>query len=75
MAGQERLVAVVSPWEKLVDLAQRQFRIESLPKEKKVMVWRDDLQSEQELTAALKEAGLKTIEVCRRRITDWKEVD
>jgi hypothetical protein len=74
MAEQERLVAVISPWEKLAALAKRQFRIESLPSQKKVMVWRDDLQSEQKLADELKSAGVSAMEVCRRRITNWKEV-
>ena len=49
----EKLVAIVSPWEKLPVLARRNFRIESLPTEKKVQVWRDDLQSPELLTAEL----------------------
>ena len=73
MADQKRLVAVISPWDKLADLVKRQFRIESLPSAKKVMVWRDDLQSEQKLAAELTSAGIASLEVRKHRITNWKE--
>jgi hypothetical protein len=75
MAEQERFVAVISPWEKLPVLAKRQFRIESLPTEKKVMVWRDDLQTEQALTGELRSVGIASLEVRKKRTTDWKEVE
>ena len=71
----EKLVAIVSPWEKLPALARRNFRIESLPAEKKVQVWRDDLQSPELLTAELTEAGVTPVEVRSNRITNWKAVD
>ncbi len=71
----EKLVAIVSPWEKLPALARRNFRIESLPTEKKVQVWRDDLQSPELLTAELSEAGVTPVEVRSNRITNWKAVE
>lgn len=74
MAEKEKLVAVVSPWEKLSELAKQKFRIESLPEEKKVLVWRDDLQTEQALTAALKKVGITAMEMCSKQPTDWKGV-
>jgi hypothetical protein len=54
---------------------KHKFRIESLPAEKKVMVWRDDLQSEQELIAELKSIGVTSSEIRERPITNWKEVE
>jgi hypothetical protein len=75
MAEKERLVAVVSPWEKISELAKRQFRIESLPEEKRVMVWRDDLPTEQELTTELKKIGIGAAEVRKKKPTDWRGVD
>jgi hypothetical protein len=75
MAKLDRLVAIVSPWEKISDLVKHKFRIESLPAEKKVMVWRDDLQSEQELIAELKSIGVTSSEIRERPITNWKEVE
>ena len=71
----ERLVAILLPWEKLPELAKRRFRIESLPAEKKVMVWRDDLKSEAELAAELSRAGVTASELRRQIITNWKAVD
>jgi hypothetical protein len=73
--GTEKLVAVLSPWEKLPALAKRQFRIESLPAEKKVQVWRDDLQSEELLTAELTRLGITAPELRNSRITNWKGVE
>ena len=43
MSDEERLVAVVSPWNRLSELVKRNFRVVSLPREKMVAVWRDDL--------------------------------
>jgi len=74
MAGQERFVAVISPWDKLSELATRQFRVESLPSEKKIMVWRDDLQSERELADEVKSVGISSVEIRKKRITNWKEI-
>jgi hypothetical protein len=76
MALEERLVAVISPWEKLTDLVKRQFRVESLAAEKLVMVWRDDLQSKEQLESELKQIGVKTVEIRTKRVTArWQEVD
>jgi hypothetical protein len=74
MPEQERLVAVVSPWEKMPELAKRKFRIESLPEEKRVMVWRDDLQSEPTLLAELTKIGIMSPELRKKQPTEWKGV-
>jgi hypothetical protein len=75
MSGQEKLVAVISPWEKLSDLVKRGFRVESLPAEKKIMVWRDDLQTEKELTGTLSQIGISSVEVQKKRVTaKWQDV-
>jgi hypothetical protein len=75
MAKQDRLVAIVSPWEKIANLVKHKFRLESLPAEKKVMVWRDDLQNEQALVAELKAIGITAVEISERHITNWKEIE
>jgi hypothetical protein len=75
MTQADTLVAVISPWEKLTEVVKNKFRVESLPAEKKVMVWRDDLQSEQQLTAELQGLGVKSIEVRTKKTTDWKATD
>jgi hypothetical protein len=75
MSRNDKLVAVVSPWEKLPALVQTSFRIESLPTEKMVMVWRDDLQSEQALADALRQVGVKSFEIRMKCTTDWKALD
>jgi len=76
MDDDKRIVAVISPWEKLSDLVKRKFRVESLPAEKKVMVWRDDLQSEDKLTGELKKAGVTSVEIRNKRVmTRWQEID
>ena len=74
MPEQEKLVAVVSPWEKIPELAKRKFRIESLPEEKRVMVWRDDLQSEPTLLAELTKIGIMSPELRKKSPTEWKGV-
>lgn len=75
MSEDERLVAIISPWEKLSEVVKRKFRVESLPAEKKVAVWRDDLQSESKLTEELKNLGIQDIVVQRRRVTTrWQDV-
>jgi|GEM_PF-6476856 len=75
MSEEERLVAVISPWEKLSDVVKRNFRVESLPAEKKVAVWRDDLQNESKLTEELKNLGIVDIEIQRRKVTTrWQDV-
>jgi hypothetical protein len=63
MGEQERLVAVISPWDKLSDVVKRKFRVESLPEEKKVAVWREDLNSEAKLTAELNSLAITSVEV------------
>jgi hypothetical protein len=75
MPEKERTVAVISPWEKISELAQRKFRIESLPEEKMVMVWRDDLPTDQALTAELKGVGIVKMELRTKKPTEWKSVD
>ncbi len=72
MSEKEKLVAVVSPWEKLPDLVKRRFRIESLPSGKMVMVWRDDLQTEEKLTAELHALGITATEVTQKMPTEWE---
>jgi hypothetical protein len=74
MSEEERVVAVVSPWDHLANLVKKGFRVESLPREKKVIVWRKDLTSEEELVAAVKEAGIESVEVRRRKVMEeWEE--
>jgi hypothetical protein len=74
MSEKEKLVAVLSPWEKLSELVKRQFRVESMPGGKLVMVWRDDLQTEDKLTAELRKLGVNATEVTKRQPTEWKHV-
>jgi hypothetical protein len=75
MSDAERLVAVISPWDKLSEVVKRKFRVESLPAEKKVAVWRDDLQTEPELTEELRKLGVKEIEVRIARVTTrWQDI-
>ena len=72
----EKLVALISPWEKLSVVVQHNFRIESLPAEKKVIVWREDLQAEEALTEELKRLGVPAIELRRKRVTaNWEDVE
>jgi len=73
MPEEEKLVAIVSPWGKLAELVKTKFRVESLPAEKRVMVWRDDLQTAEKLTAALASVGVSPAEISKRSITNWKE--
>jgi hypothetical protein len=75
MGEQKRMVAVISPWEKLAEVVKRKFRVESLPAEKKVVVWRDDLQTEQALISELQAAGVPSPEIREKRITNWKETE
>ena len=75
MSEAVRLVAVISPWEKVSEVVKHNFRMESLPAEKKVMVWRDDLESEERLTEELKKLGITSVEVRKKRTTNWKDVD
>lgn len=74
MSDNEKLVAVVSPWEKLPALVKRQFRIESMPNGKMVMVWREDLQTEEKLRAELQALGIAATEVTRKKPTQWQRV-
>ena len=75
MTEEERLVAVISPWERLAELVKLQFRVESLPAEKKVMVWRDDLQEEAALGSELGRVGITTVELRRKKVTArWQDV-
>lgn len=72
----ERLVAVVSPWEKLGEIVKRDFRMQSLPAEKTVIVWRDDLQTAVALAAELKHIGVTPIDVRTMAVTaKWQEID
>ncbi len=74
MAEEKKLVAVISPWDKLSELVKRQFRLESLPAEKKVMVWREDLQDEQQLSSELKKVGVTDVELRQKKvITRWQD--
>ena len=74
MAEEKKLVAVISPWDKLSELVKRQFRLESLPAEKKVMVWREDLQDEQQLSGELKKLGITDVELRQKKvITRWQD--
>jgi hypothetical protein len=75
MNQEEKLVAVISPWEKLNELIRRNFRLESLPEEKKVMAWRDDLQSRELLEAELHAAGIAAADVRSKKVTTrWRDV-
>ena len=75
MGEEEELVAVIPPWEKLSDLVKRKFRLESLPAERKVMVWRDDLQTKEDLQAELTEVGITSVEVRNNRVIGkWQDV-
>jgi len=75
MSEDDKLVAVISPWEKLSELIKRKFRVESLPAEKKVMVWRDDLQTKEGLSEELKQAGIPSAEIRTKKTTEWRNVD
>jgi hypothetical protein len=75
MGELEKLVAVISPWEKLPDLVKRKFRVESLPEEKKVMVWREDLQDRDALLAELATVGITAVETRSKKVTArWQDV-
>lgn len=75
MSQKDRLVAIISPWEKLSEVVKQKFRMESLPEEKKVMVWRDDLTTEQALNAELMKIGVRPSELRKKATTEWKGVD
>jgi hypothetical protein len=75
MSEQQRIVAVISPWEKLSVIVKHDFRVESLPEEKKVMVWRDDLQTAQAMTDELKKLGIPSPEIRTKKVTaKWQDV-
>jgi hypothetical protein len=75
MGEEEKLVAVISPWEKLSDLIKHKFRLESLPSERKVMVWRDDLQTKEDLETELTKVGITSMEVRSNRVIGkWQDV-
>jgi len=75
MGEAKRLVAVISPWEKLADLVKRHFRVESLPAEKKGMVWREELESKDQLLAELGQVGITSVEVRTQKVTaKWQDV-
>ena len=69
MGKQEKLVALLSPWVKLSEIVKDGFRVESVPAQKKVMVWREDLQDEQGLADALKKLGIASPEIGVQRVT------
>lgn len=75
MSKTDQLVAVISPWEKISEVVKNHFRMESLPAEKKAVVWRDDLRTEQQLLDELRRIGIKVFEVRKKKPTNWKEVD
>jgi hypothetical protein len=75
MNESEKWVAVISPWDKLSAVVKSNFRVESLPEEKKVMVWRDDLQTEQALAAELRQLGVAGVELRKKKVTArWQDV-
>lgn len=72
----EKVVAVISPWEKLPELVKLKFRVESLPTEKKVMVWREDLQTEDALRQELARIGIGEVEVRKQKVVaKWQNVE
>ena len=76
MAVEDKLVAVISPWSKLPQLVKQKFWIESLAAEKKVLVWREDLQDAKSLAAELKKQGIADAEYRTARVTtSWKRVE
>lgn len=75
MSGEKKIVAVISPWQRLPELIKKNFRVESLPAEKKVMVWRDDLQTEEQLTHELQGTGVTDLEIRAKSTTRWQDVD
>jgi hypothetical protein len=65
---QDKLVAVMNPWDKLSAVVKKKFRVESLPAEKRVAVWRDDLQTEQKLRDELCQLGITSVEVRTKNV-------
>lgn len=76
MGIEEKLVAVISPWDKLPQLVKQKFWVESLPAEKKVLVWREDLQDQAALAAELKKLGVGDATLRTAKVTtSWKHVE
>jgi N-acetyl-anhydromuramyl-L-alanine amidase AmpD len=76
MAVEDKLVAVISPWDKLPQLVKQKFWVESLPAEKKVAVWREDLQDRAALSAELQKHGVRDAELRTAKVTtSWKHVE
>lgn len=74
MSEEERLVAIVSPWDNLSKLIKNKFRVESLASEKKVMVWREDLQDKQALGDELKKLGFNSAVLATKKVTTrWQD--
>lgn len=74
MSEEERIVGVVSPWEKLSALIKEGFRIQTLPREKMVMVWREDLTTEKALLDTIRKAGITSVEARKKRVVaKWEE--
>ena len=74
MSEEERLVAIVSPWDNLSKLIKNKFRVESWAAEKKVMVWREDLQDKQALAEELKKLGFSSADITSRKVTTrWQD--
>jgi len=75
MAEEKRIVAVISPWDKLSELVKKKFRVETLPAEKKVMVWREDLETKDQLLKELNHAGIADAEIRAHKVTaKWQDV-
>lgn len=76
MSEDTKLVAVISPWDKLSELIKRKFRVESLPAEHLVMVWREDLQTKEKLSKELTDAGLSCAEIRSKKVTArWQDTE
>jgi len=75
MGEEQHVVAVISPWDKLSQLVKKKFRVESLPAEKKVMVWREDLTTKEQLVRELENVGIASIEIRTNKVTaKWQDV-
>lgn len=75
MAEEKRVVAVISPWDKLSELVKKKFRVETLPAEKKVMVWREDLETQDQLLTELTKTGIANAEIRTHKVTaKWQDV-
>jgi hypothetical protein len=74
MSERENVVAVICPWENLAVLAKKKFRAESLP-DKNVMVWRDDLDTPEKLSAELEKLKVAAIALRTGKPTDWTDTE